>query len=1072
MYLVKRTKIKHFRCLNWLKRICFRKKQSPFSKKTVNSQAKKVLIMIKSYRLLNNLIGWFLFIVASIVYISTVEPTTSFWDCGQYIATSYKLQIGHPPGAPTFQIFARVFSLLSFGDVERVAFVINSFSAIASAFTIMFLFWTITMFAKKLVINNDNSISLTQKLSVFGAGFIGALAYTFTDTFWFSAVETEVYALSSLMTAITFWAILKWESQSEKEGAEKWILFIAYIVGLSIGIHLLNLLALPAIVYVYYFKKYKFSKKSFIKAGVLGLSLLGIILYILIPGIVVLAGNFELFFVNVLRLPFNSGTVIYFALFLGLIIWAIRYSIIHKKQILNLALKSLVFLLIGYSTYFSLVIRSNANPPIDQNNPSNALNLLSYLRREQYGDTPLLYGPFYSAPFAPSEKWGDRSPVYAKNYETKRYEVINTRENTKPAYDPEFTTVFPRMWNGTEQHFIEGYERWGDVTGVKVRHQGQRGEVELITKPTFLENLRYFFSYQINHMYFRYFMWNFVGRQNDIQSHGSLTDGNWISGIQFIDNRLGNQDLYPEHMKSNKARNVYFFLPLILGIIGLYYHINSRPKDAFIIGLLFFMTGLAIVIFLNQTPYQPRERDYAYAASFYAFAVWLGLGVIGIFNFINKYLKKSIASILIAVIISGLAAPYILAKENWDDHDRSNRYTARDIAKNYLNSCSPNAILFSNGDNDTFPLWYVQEVEGYRTDVRVVNLSLLSTDWYANAKKRKVYNADPVPFSLQSHQFQSGTLDVVYLIEQNENQEAVNIIDLFKVLREQPDRLKRRFGTSEIEFFPSKNFYLPIDSAYMVDNGIVPRELADQIVDRMEWRIDRNVLYKNGILVLDLIASNNWKRPIYFCITAGDDSYFGLQDYFQLEGLTYKLVPIKTPNRQGFTGRIDSDILYKNMVEEFYWGNMYKPGVYLDETNRKMIMNFRNNFARLAEQLILEGDTARAIKTLDKAMEKMPEHNVPFNFFVIPIADAYYSAKQIEKADSILQRMIDIETENLKFYFGLKGSAAASVSQDRERSLFVLSRIVQVLEKYQRTEMFKKTDAIFQEYFQIWQNSR
>lgn len=1027
---------------------------------------------MKSYRSWNNLIGWLLFAIASIVYILTVEPTASFWDCGEYIATTYKLQIGHPPGAPTFQIFGRVFTLFAFGNVEKVALMINLLSAFASAFSIMFLFWTITLFAKKIVIKNINEVSLNEKLVVFAAGAIGALAYTFTDTFWFSAVEGEVYAMSSLMTAITFWAILKWEEQADRPDADRWILFIAYLVGLSIGIHLLNLLALPAIVYVYYFKKYKFSNKGFIIAGVVGFTLLGLVLYTLIPGLVILAGKFELFFINTIRLPFNSGTIIYFILLISGIVWALKYSIQKKKLILNIAVKSLIFLLIGYSTYFSLVIRSNANPPIDQNNPSNALNLLSYLQREQYGESPLVRGPYYSAPFASSDKWGDRSPIYTRDDASKRYVVIHNREKTKPAYADEFTTIFPRMWNGSERHFIEGYERWGNVKGTKVRYQHPGGNVEMLTKPTFAENLRFFFSYQINHMYFRYFMWNFVGRQNDIQSHGSLVDGNWISGIKKIDNRLGPQDLYPEHMKSNRGRNTYYFLPLILGIIGLYFHIVARPKDAFIVGLLFFMTGLAIVIYLNQTPYQPRERDYAFAASFYAFAIWLGIGVIGIYQLINKYLKQSLASILLAFFLSGFAAPYLLAKENWDDHDRSNRYTARDIAKNYLDSCEPNAILFSNGDNDTFPLWYVQEVEGYRTDIRVVNLSLLSTDWYANSKKRKVYNGDPVPFSLEEHQYQSGSLDVVYLIEQGEKPEAVNIKDLFRILHEQPRRLKFNTGRGEIDFFPTKSFYLPIDSAYMVDKGIVPLEMADQIVDKIEFRIERNAIYKNGVLVLDLLAHNNWERPIYFCITAGDDSYFGLQDYFQLDGLAYKLVPFKTPNRPGYTGRIDSDFLYKKIVEEFRWGNMNNPKVYLDETNRKMISNFRNNFGRLAEQLLAEGDTVRAIKTLDKAMEIMPESNIPFNFFIIPIADAFYNAKEIEKGDKIMSRMLEIESQNLKFYFAFKGSSARNVMQDREQSLFILSRVVQVLERHNRTEMYEQANTVFQEYYQIWLGGR
>jgi len=1023
---------------------------------------------MKKYKYINNAGGWLLFLIASVVYIMTTEPTASFWDCGEYIATSYKLQVGHPPGAPTFQILGRIFSMFAFGDTANVAFMVNMLSAISSGLTIMFLFWTITLLAKKLVLKGNNEkTTLYQMLCIFGAGAVGALAYAFSDTFWFSAVEGEVYALSSLFTAITFWAALKWDEQADSPRANKWMLFIAYLVGLSIGVHLLNLLALPAIVYIVYFRKYKFSYKGFIGAGILGVVLLGIILYLLIPGIVVLAGQFELFFINVVRLPFNTGTIIYLTLLIGGLAWGIYYTTKRNKLISNLVLKAFMLLLIGYSTYFLLIIRSNAETPIDENNPSNAINLLAYLQREQYGDTPLLFGPYYSAPLS-REKWGDRSPVYKKDVDKKKYVVIDARKGLKPKYAKEFSTIFPRMWSSSEPHHITGYENWGKVKGTMIPYNNGY-ETQMIKKPTFGENLRFFFSYQVGHMYLRYFMWNFAGRQNDIQGHGNLVDGNWISGINIIDNRLGPQEVYPENMKSNPARNRYYMLPLLLGLGGFFYQLMVRKKDAFVVGTLFLMTGLAIVVYLNQSPYQPRERDYAYAASFYAFAMWIGLGVLGLNHLIRKYLKQGIASVLIAIILSTVAVPYIMAKENWDDHDRSERYTAREIARNYLESCAPNAILFTNGDNDTFPLWYIQEVEGCRTDVRVVNLSLLNTDWYINSMKRQVYDDGlPVPFSLNEDQYQSGSYDVIYLLGKDTS-EYVNVKDLFDMIHTQPDRLKLVNQGRKFDFFPTQNFMIPVDSATVVENGTVAPEDADLIVDNLTWTINRTAVYKNGVMLLDLIAHNNWERPIYFAITTGDDAYFGLQDYFQLEGLAYRLVPIKTKSqKQGFTGRLHTEKMYQKMVHDFQWGNLGAQGVYLDETNRRMCMNFRNNFSRLADQLLFEGDTARAIETLDRAMALMPDQTVPFNYFVMPIAESYYKAGMLEKADLILMRLLQIQEENMSYFFAFKGNKAKMIADEKEQALAISSRIMQVAEFYKREEIATQASTVFQNYYQTW----
>jgi hypothetical protein len=1027
---------------------------------------------MKTYKLINNLGGFLMFAIASVVYIMTVEPTTSFWDCGEYIATSYKLQVGHPPGAPTFQLLGRFFTLFAFGNVENVALTMNVFSALSSSLSIMFLFWSITLLAKKFVIKNLQEISLYEKICVFGAGAVGALAYTFTDSFWFSAVEGEVYALSSFATAITFWAALKWDEQADNPNSNRWMLFIAYLIGLSIGVHLLNLLALPAIAFIVYFRKYKFSWKGFLGAGIIGIILLVLILYVIIPGVVILAGKFEIFFINTVRLPFNSGTVIYLLLLIAALAFGLHYTMKKNKVIPNLILKSFMLLLVGYSTYFMLVIRSNADTPVNENAPTDAVSLLAYLQREQYGDTPLFYGQYYTAPVSRTEKWGDRSPVYARDYELRKYVIIDKREGIKPVYEKDFSTVFPRMWSGNEQHHISGYEQWGKVKGTKIRYNTGMS-VENIVKPTFGENLRFFFSYQIGHMYVRYFMWNFAGRQNDNQGHGNLVDGNWISGLNFIDNRLGPQELLPENMKNNKARNRYYMLPFLLGLAGLAFHVMKKPKDSIVVMALFFMTGIAIVVYLNQTPYQPRERDYAYAASFYAFAIWIGLGVLALDHLLRKWLKQGVASIMIAVFVSMIAVPYVLAKENWDDHDRSGRYTAREIAKNYLDSCEPNAILFTNGDNDTFPLWYVQEVEGYRTDVRVVNLSLLNTDWYVNSMKKKAYDGEPVPFSLQRHQYQSGSYDVIYLDPYGkDNPTPVNIQDLFNVLHKEPERLKLRNQDREFDFFPSKNFRLPVDSARVVDLGVVSPEDAHLIVDNIDWRINRSAIYKNGVMLLDLLAHNNWERPIYFAITTGDDSYFGLQDYFQLEGLAYRLVPIRTPSQQGQTGRVHTERLYHNMVHQFGWGNLEKPEIYLDETNRRMTMNFRNNFSRLASTLLAKGDTLRAVESLDKAMEIMPEENVPYNFFILPVAENYYRAKEFEKGDQILSRFIDIQDENLRYFFAFTGNKARLINDEKEMALGILHRITQVAEQYERTELYDRADAIFKDYYDMFLSAR
>ena len=814
---------------------------------------------MKKFNLIDQITGWIVFLIASTVYLLTIEPTTSFWDCGEFIATAFKLEVGHPPGAPIFMILARFFSMFA-SDVTQVAKMVNAMSALASSFTILFLYWTITHLAKRLV-SATSEITTGQAIAVIGSGLVGSLAYTFSDTFWFSAVEGEVYALSSLFTAFVFWAILKWENVANEKYANRWLILIAYLMGLSIGVHLLNLLAIPAIVFVYYFKKYTVTRKGVIAAFLLSLVILGTIMYLIIPGVITVATWFELMFVNGFGLPFNSGSFFYIALLIGFVIWGIYYTNKKKKVILNTILLAFTVILIGYSSFTMIVIRSLADTPMDENNPETVFNLLHYLNREQYGDRPLVKGQYFSAPVVDSKEpytYRQKDGKYIKSYSL----------NSKYIYDPRFTTLFPRMYSPKEDHINE-YNKWANIKGKKISTTGYNGEPEVLVLPSFGENLRFFFNYQIGHMYLRYFMWNFSGRQNDIQSHGEMLNGNWITGINAIDSKLvGPQDNLPEGLKNHKSRNVYFMLPFLLGLAGFYFQLRRHFNDFIVVFLLFILTGLAIVVYLNQYPLQPRERDYAYAGSFYAFSIWIGLGLLSIFNFFQKKINTVISAGL-ATGICLVLVPGVMAKENWDDHDRSNRYIALDYATNYLNSCAPNAILFTNGDNDTFPLWYAQEVEGIRTDVRVVNLSLLNTDWYIDQMKRKAYNSEPVPFGLEHEQYINGVRDVIYI-----NDRIKDYVDIKKVIdfvADDDQRTKLQVGVDEwIDYLPTNKLILPVDKAKVLSSGLVKQKDADQIVPEIRFTLSQKRIMKAELMILDLLANNNWERPVYFVSTGGD----------------------------------------------------------------------------------------------------------------------------------------------------------------------------------------------------------
>ena len=969
---------------------------------------------MKQFKLYNNIVGWVVFAIAAATYLMTMEPTASFWDCGEFISTAYKLEVGHPPGAPFFMLAARFFTLFA-SDPSLVAMMVNAFSAICSAFCILFLFWTITHLSRKLVVKDNQEVTTEKMIGILGAGLIGSLAYTFSDTFWFSAVEGEVYAFSSLFTAVVFWAMLKWEDVADEPYANRWLILIAYLMGLSIGAHLLNLLTIPALVLIYYFKKYEPSTKGIIMALVISCVILALILYGIVPGFVEVAGWFELFFVNTLGFGFNSGTIFYALLLIGCLVWGIWESremegehnytrlniafllsifllgipflgdripiglgvfllailgvfLFKKREFFNVPLLNTILLcctviLIGYSSYATIIIRSAANTPMDQNSPDDVFSLKSYLNREQYGDTPLLYGETYASEIArvrTDKGWEadveEGAPLYAKEIKNSPEDPDKyVKYDTKKHYNYDLCMLFPRMHSKQESH-IAAYKLWGGNKGKKVTYHSM-GETKRKVVPTFGENLKFFFSYQVGFMYWRYFMWNFVGRQNDIQGHGEVTNGNWISGIPFIDNlMLGDQSLLPDELKDNKARNTYYFLPLILGILGILFQFSRKERGTqsfWLVFTLFFLTGLAIVLYLNQTPYQPRERDYAYAGSFYAFAIWIGLGVLYVIDLLEKVLtsldKRIIATI---ATLCCLPIPILMASENWDDHDRSGRYTARDFGQNYLLSLEPNAVIFTNGDNDTFPLWYNQEVEGEGADARVANLSYLQMGWYVDQMKRQAYLSDPLPLSLTSKDYMNGKLDVAYLFDMAPAIDASMALEILK----NPKKYSRlhNYG-DDVEFLPSKRILIDVDKKDVLASGMVDSSQLSLVADKIDMNLrHKSYMGKQDITILDLLQNNKWQRPIYFAVTVGADNYVGLGDYLELEGMAYRITPIKS-DPFATSERVNTEKMYDNMMHKFKWGGIAEnPNIYMDENNLRMTSTFRFMFVRLAEALLDE----------------------------------------------------------------------------------------------------------------------
>ncbi len=1064
---------------------------------------------MEKYRRYNLLLGWGVFLVSLIVYLLTMEPTASFWDCGEFIATAYKMEVGHPPGAPFFMVLGRFFTLFAGGDVTKVAVSVNVLSATASAFTILFLFWSLTHLVKRFY-SKEESESPAAMIAIFGAGLLGSLAYTFSDSFWFSAVEAEVYSTSSLFTAVVFWAILKWENIADEPGANRWIILIAYLMGLSIGVHLLNLLTIPAIIFVYYFRKYTPTVKGILGSLAVAVAILGLVMYVLIPGLTAVAAKFELMFVNGMGLPFNSGVLVYALLLFGGLIFGIYYTHQKGKVLWNTILLSLFVVVIGYSSYAIIVIRSSANTPLDESNPDTVFSLLDYLNREQYGDNPLLYGAFFNSRPTGVE---DGKPSYYKGDE--EYYPVN--KNREYLYEKEFKGFFPRMWSTQARHANE-YIYWARMDESKlydVRRDAQGNPVmnqmggysydrsKAIAIPTFGENLRFFFRYQIGYMYLRYFMWNFAGKQNDIQGHGELTKGNWISGIKFIDQaRLGPQSNQPSSIVDNKAHNKYYLLPLLFGLAGAFFQYKKHNHDFWVVALLFVLTGLAILVYLNQYPIQPRERDYAYSGSFYAFAIWVGIGMAAIIHWVSK-VNKSVVTAGVLVLVSLFLVPGIMARENWDDHDRSDRFTAPAFARNFLNSCLPGGIMFTNGDNDTFPLWYIQEVEGFRTDVRIVNLSYLTADWYIEQMKHTFYDSEALPISWTKEQYIQGKRDYAYLVESagvlikekyeiNREKYEPEVRDIYNsllrivqasllpvnhasdynailALERNMDPLRlfgymRTFNSAEIAgrinldqdamklltsrmeqmikvidadyaplkeamaflmtedprfrqgqyFIPANKFVIPADSAALPE-WVVPDEFKGDAVEQVRFSLTETVLYKNLLTVMELFGTNQWERPIYYSTTVSTENYLNLEDYMLREGLALRVAPVLSSN-SNYLGRVKTDDMYRKLMEEFDWGGIDTPGVYLDENNLRMTIHYRYAFAVLSGALRDEGKLDSAKAVLDECMLHMPDEAVPYNAGITPIIQGYFSVGDTATANALVGKYEEKLESELQYY--------------------------------------------------------
>lgn len=1011
--------------------------------------------MQKSFQRWNNITGWAVFAVALVVYMMTIEPTVSFWDCGEFILCSYRLEVGHPPGAPVFLLLGRFFSLFAGSDTSKVAMMVNILSAFASAFTILFLFWSLTRVIR-LATGDGKTFAGPQAFVVLASGVIGSLAYAFCDTAWFSAVEGEVYGTSSLFTAVVFWAMLRWYDEADEPHANRWIILIAYLMGLSIGVHLLNLLTLPVLVLLYYYRKYNVTRNGIIKAILFSFFLLGILNFIFIPGVATVAGWFELLFVNTLGLPYNTGLYVYLLLFVGLMVAGLWYSIRKRKVILNYIFTVIAVLMIGYSSFALIIIRANAHPPMNQNDPSDVFSFLYYINRSQYPKAPFLTGNYYSAPVTSVDK-----KVSGYNKEGGRYVPYYY---PKYQYDKRFSTFFPRMYSTDPSHIRE-YMYWGKIKGKKVTVRSG-GQNEQLTIPTFGENLRFFFRYQIGVMYMRYFMWNFAGRQNDVQANGNVLDGNWISGISFIDNaRLGNQAKLPDDIKNNPARNTYFLLPLLAGIAGLLWHYRRDRKGFSLVLLFFLMTGLAIVVYLNQSPSQPRERDYAYAGSFYAFAFWIGMGLMALYDLLKKYIGEKPSAVIPALLLL-LLVPVLMLSQNYDDHDRSGRYTARDIAYNYLNSCDENAVLLTYGDNDSFPLWYIQDVEGVRTDVRVANLSYLQSGFYIETMSRKAFLSDPLPFTLPVEKYIEGKR--VQLPVEDLIKEPYNLKEIVEFAGSDDRKaMVDLSGQGDFyNFIPVREFIVDVDSALVLQSGAVKPYHADRILSPMKWRFRGNMATKNDLAVMDFMAGSNWQRPLYYAVTVPGSTYIGLEDFFLLEGMAYRVSPMSiTKPPKGETGMVDTKVMYENLMNKFRWGNAGEPGVYLDENNRRLMNVFRRQFGRLSIALSAEGDMERAAAVAERGLSLVPADKLPLDYFSIDLGRALILAGKKEEGERVLNEIIDHSVSYLEFLMTLGQGRLYGADYHSGVSLQAIYEVFNIAEAGGLSELMARSNDELNKYY-------
>ena len=1086
---------------------------------------------MKQYKLVNNLVGWLAFVIAAYTYCMTIEPTASFWDCPEFITTGYKLEVGHPPGAPFFMLTANLFSQFT-SDPSQVARMVNTMSALMSAACILFLFWSITHLVKKLICPDDKEMTLGKLITIMGSGLVGALAYTWSDTFWFSAVEGEVYAYSSLFTAVVFWLILKWESVANEPHSDRWLVLIAYLTGLSIGVHLLNLLCIPAIVLVYYYKK---NPDANLKGSLLALTgsmvLVAAVLYGIVPGVVKVGGWFELLFVNSFGMPFNSGLIVYIILLAASIIWGVYESYTEKSRkrmnisfmvtiamlgipfygygwssaligiiilgilgvylfadlnkkyqisarTLNTSLLCIMMIMVGYSSYALIVIRSTANTPMDQNSPEDIFTLGEYLGREQYGTRPLFYGQTYASKPALKEVDGgcvydvtEGAPVYQRKEkatpnEKDSYEVVRHKTDYKYAQN----MLFPRMYSDAH---AQAYEDWlGGIKGVQVPYD-QCGQMVMVKVPTQWDNIKFFFIYQLNYMYWRYFMWNFAGRQNDIQGQGEIEHGNWITGIPFVDKFLvGDQSLLPSDLKYNKGLIVFYCLPLILGLIGLFWQAYKTKRittpngeeieepigiqQFWIVFFLFFMTGLAIVVYLNQTPLQPRERDYAYAGSFYAFAIWVGMGVAAIVDGLRRLKVTETAASLVSLL--ALLVPIQMAGQTWDDHDRSGRYTCRDFGQNYLNSMDAkgNPVIFTNGDNDTFPLWYNQETEGVRTDARVCNLSYLQTDWYIDQMRRPAYDSPSLPISWTRLQYVTGTREGIP-VQPDALQQVIDYYkdspeDLKQMLGDNPYELKNIIrhwvlnDNPDLQIFPTDSIVVTVDKEAVKRSGMMIA--ADSIPDVMHISLKgKRAIYKSEMMMLEMISQANWERPLYMSTTVGPDNYGHLGDNFVQEGLACRITPFDT-KQSGRT--IDSERMYNNMMNKFKYGGLKENAdIYLDETVIRMCYTHRRLFNQLAQQLLKEGQKDKALKVLQRAEEEIPGSIVPHEAFYghsLELADAWLALGHKAEAEKLLNAVGQNAREYIEWYLSLNTQRLLQSSRECLMQIYILNDIAKTWE--------------------------